>query len=366
MKRLLLCLPAVWLVLVLVGSAGAQDTVIYRNRSTGKEDRVVGTIEAESPRGITVKERKGAQTVPAGDVRQVIYRLRNVSPLDFRAPFGKEARALQAGRAETRRTLLEEALKGFQDLDAQVRDAPPAHRYVQFKIAEVRARLAQEDPGQRDAAIAALTAYKNDFPAGWEITSALKLLAKLQEDRGDGAAAGKTYEELASVPDVPPELKQESEVLVARMLVRGGQYAEAQGKLERVRAALSENDSRREYVEVYLAQSRLAQGHPEKVEGELRTAIRGSSDPNLKAVAYNVLGDYYLRQKRPEDAFWQYLRVDTLYNQDREEAAKALFHLRTLFDTVKNDPVRAKACADRLRGREFAGTAYQKRAEEGK
>src|SRR5438046_1273498 len=139
MKRLLLGLPAAWLVLVPVGPAGAQDTVVYLNRSTGKEDRVVGTIEAEGRRGLRV-------------------------------------------------------MGG-------------------------------------------------------------------QEDRGDAAGAGKTYEELASVPDVPPEVKQESEVLVARMLVRAGQYAEAQGKLERVRAALSANDPRREYVEVYLAQCRLAQGH---------------------------------------------------------------------------------------------------------
>jgi hypothetical protein len=367
MKRLLLCPLLAGLVLALARPAGAQDTVIYLNRATGKEDRVVGTIEAESPRGITIKARKAAQTVLAADVRQVVYRHPKVTALEFRAPFAKETRALQASRPANRRTLLDEALKGFQDLDAQMRDAPLAHRYLQFKMGEVLALEAQDDPSRLDAAIAALTAYKNDFATGWEITSALKQLARLQEDRGDAVAAGKTYEELAAVPDVPEQVKRESAILVARMLLRGGKYGEAERKLAQLRTTLSENDPQRAHLDVYLAQSRLAQGHPEKVEGELREAIRGSSDPNLKAAAYNALGDYYRQEKRPEDAFWQYLRVDTLYNQDREEEAKALFYLRTLFDKVKNDPVRARECARRLMEQRFAGSAYQKQVQgEGK
>jgi hypothetical protein len=59
--------------------------------------------------------------------------------------------------------------------------------------------------------------------------------------------------------------------------------------------------------------------------------------------------------------------VDTLYTQDRDEHAKALYHLSTLFDKVKNDRARAKQCADRLKDKQFAGTLYQRRASaEGK
>ena len=40
-------------------------------------------------------------------------------------------------------------------------------------------------------------------------------------------------------------------------------------------------------------------------------------------------------------AFWEYLRVDVLYNTDRYEHARALFHLSRLFREVKKDGDRA-------------------------
>jgi hypothetical protein len=82
----------------------------------------------------------------------------------------------------------------------------------------------------------------------------------------------------------------------------------------------------------------------------------------VRAAAHNLLGDYYLAKGQPEPAFWEYLYVDTLYTQDRDEHAKALYHLSTLFDKVKRDPARAKQCSERLKDKQFAGTLYQRRA----
>ncbi len=80
-------------------------------------------------------------------------------------------------------------------------------------------------------------------------------------------------------------------------------------------------------------------------------------------MAYNLLGDYYSRKGQAEEAFWNYLRVDAMYNEDIEEQAKALYRLTTLFDKVKKDPIRGKEYADRLQGTRFAGTTYQKLAK---
>ena len=55
--------------------------------------------------------------------------------------------------------------------------------------------------------------------------------------------------------------------------------------------------------------------------------IKGADDDKLKALAYNTLGDYYQQAKQPDEAFWNYLRVDVLFNQDREEHARALYNL---------------------------------------
>jgi len=154
---------------------------------------------------------------------------------------------------------------------------------------------------------------------------------------------------------------------VARSLLRGGKPADAEAELKGLAAKLSAADPQRPEVEVFLAHSRLAQGQLGQVEAPLRAALQNPADGAVRAAAHNLLGDYYQAKGRPEAAFWEYLYVDTLYPQDRDEHAKALYNLSTLFFKVKNDRTRAGQWAERLKGKEFAGTLYQRRlAAEGK
>jgi hypothetical protein len=359
--------PASLLAMMAVAVlAWAEDQVNYFDAAAKKEVELKGTIDAESPAGIRVKTKAGVKDVPSADVRSVIYGSQAVSALEFRAPLGKEARALLATRPAERQNLLEEALKGYRELDARVKDEPQAHRYLQFKIANALALQAKDDPAKRDAAVAALAAYKTDFPGGWEVVPALRQLAQLLEDKGDAAAASAAYADLAALPDLPKEMRQESEVLAVRLLLRGGKYADAETKLKALQAGLAKDDPLRTFVDVYLVQSQMAQGNPKQAEQRLQAALRGTTDNGVRALAHNLLGDYYRLQKQPEEAFWHYLRVDVLYGQDREEHAKALYYLAQLFDKPKNDPVRAEECLTRLKGAEFSGTLYQRRVSEEK
>ena len=76
------------------------------------------------------------------------------------------------------------------------------------------------------------------------------------------------------------------------------------------------------------------------------------------------MGDYYLKTTpaQAEEAFWQYLRVDVMYPQDRNEHAKALYHLWKLFDTVKGSKARAEQCYDKLTDKVYAGTDFNRKA----
>ncbi len=357
MRRLLLTAVAA----VLVAGVGlAQDAEVV---VAGKKARLKGTIQEEGPAGIKIKVGQEVLDLPALSIRQVTYKVKDVAQLDYRYPFGQEELAARPGvRPAERATRLENALKGFRALDAQVLGVPAAHRYVQFKIAEVLAVQAQDDSSKADAAIAALSAYAKDFPTGWEVAPALKLLAKLQEEKGDSAGALETYRSLAKVPGIPPDLRHESTVLVARALLRAGKPADAEAELKGLQAKMATTDAQRPNVEVALAQCRLAQGQLGQVEAPLRAALQNTSDAAVRAAAHNLLGDYYLAKGQPEPAFWEYLYVDTLYTQDRDEHAKALYYLSTLFDKVKRDTARAKQCAERLKDKQFAGTLYQRRA----
>jgi hypothetical protein len=348
--------------LALVGPARAQDIVTYWDRGVKKEQELRGAVEGEGPAGIKVRVRGGVKAIAAADVRRVLYKVAEVPTLEFRQPFGLEDRARLEERPKQRAELLQKALEAFRKLEQDCKGSPSAQRYVQYKAAEVQALQAQDDPRKAEDAIKALSAFVKDHKDGWQIQGALKLLGKLQEDAGNVEEARKAYEELAAVPGVPAGMKRESEVLVARLLLRGEKYREAEKKLTALEKELGEDDALRPYVLAYLADSRMGRGDLKGVEVQLKRAARAGGDNKLRAVAYNLLGDYYRRRDRPEEAFWQYLRVDALYPDDAEEHAKALYYLRGLFDKVKRDPVRARECAARLMEKRLAGTAYQKKA----
>jgi hypothetical protein len=353
------------LVVAVVGASRA-DTVHFIDRATKKEKTYVGTIQEESLAGIKIKLRSGknppVMTVPPGDVTYVVYETKDVDAVSYRAPFRKEDRARLEANPKKRVPLYLAAIDGFRTLEGQLRGRPAARRYMQYKIAEVTVQLAKDDPTKKDEAIKLLAEYKKDNPAGWQILSVLKTLAKLQEDAGRTDDARKTYEELAEVPGVPAELKQESEILVGRLLLRGGKYNDAEARLKKLADTLSAGDAQKPFVDAYLAESRISQGNPASVEKQLQDLVRNNTDARLRGVVFNLLGDHYRKRNELDKAFWSYLRVDAMYNDDAEEQAKALYHLATLFDKKKNDRVRAKECAARLKTPRYDGTLYQKLA----
>ncbi len=347
----------------LAGLVAAQDTVTYHDRVTKKNDaQVTGVIQGESARGIKIKVREGknevVKEIPASDIQQVQYKVAGVLPAEFRAPFSKEFRGV-AATGRSRDKLLGEALQLFLKLEGQLREAPNPRRYIQYKIAEVTAQLAQDDPTRVDEAIKLLTEFKTAHPTSWAIVPALKKLAKMQEDQGKPDDARKTYEELAQM-DVADDLKKEASILVGRLMLRVGKYKEAQKQLQTLADGMKPGDAQKPFVDAYLAEAKMGLDRLDGVQKELLSVIRASNDTRLRGVAYNLLGDYYRRRGQLEDAFWAYLRVDAMYNEDAESQAKALYRLADLFDKVKKDPIRGKDCLQRLRDKRFAGTTYQK------
>jgi hypothetical protein len=364
--RLLRTVLAGVLVLALAGLTWAQDIVTYKNHKTKKDDSYRGTIQEEAPGGIKIKVKDGKEMVvkrvPTRDIVSIYYQTAEVDKLTFTRPIGKQERARLSSKAERAR-LLTEVTDLYTQLKDQLRTRPTARRYIEYKLTEVAVMQAQDDPTKVDTAIKMLSDFKKDNPGSWQIIPVLKALARLQEDTGKADDARKTYEELAEVPDVPAELKQESQILVGRLLLRSGKYIDAEKKLEKLAASMSAGDAQRPFVQLFLLESQIGQDKKEGVEKQLIEVIRGNSDIRLRGTAYNLLGDFYRKNGRALDAFWSYLRVDAMYNEDPEEQAKALYYLSLLFDKEKKDPIRGKECATRLEDKRFAGTTYQKMAK---
>ncbi len=356
-------------VLIGGGALWAKDTVYVRQPGQKKDEIVSGTIQEETPAGIKLKTDKGeVKNIPTLHIRAVDYGegIDAVGRVDYHSGDAKLDRALLETTAKKKADGLESALLAFRELDSndKLHRIPSVHRYFQYRIAQTMALLAQDDISRRDAAFTVLNDYKTAFPDGWEIVPALQLLASLQEEKGDTEAASKTYADLAELPGISAAMKLQSQLKGARLLLRALKFRAAEAKLKQIQSALPADDPQRAFVEVYLIQSRIAQkGNLNGLDKKLEQLLRTTNDGALRALAHNALGDYYRAQGDNAQAFWEYCKVDMLYNQDKEEHAKALYYLSQLFDKPpRNDRDRAEEFRIRLKSPQFDGTLYQRLA----
>jgi hypothetical protein len=351
----------------------AKDTVYVRQPGKKKDEVVSGIIQEETPAGIKLKSEKGeVKVIPALHIRAVDYGegVDAVGVLDYRAGDSKLAHALQEATARRKAEGLESALLAYRGLDSndRLRRLASVRRYLQYRIAQTTALLAEGDLSRRDAAFTALNDYKTAFADGWEIVPALQLLASLQEEKGDTEAAGKTYANLSELPGISADMKLQSQLKGARLLMRALKFSEAEQRLKQVESVLTADDPQRSFVEVYLIQSRIAQkGKLDGIDKKLEQIVRTGKDGSLRGLAHNSLGDYYRIKGDNAKAFWEYLFVDMLYNQDKEEHAKALYYLSQLFNKPpRNNRDRAEEFLTRLKSPQFDGTLYQRLAASAK
>jgi hypothetical protein len=359
----------VWAALALaapLARAQTSDSVVYVDPKTNKQEEVKCTLQEETPAGVTFRQGSATKTVPALNVVDVLYE-KSVGAgnlITYRKAQREKDKMLQpTADADSRKKSFQEALAAYRELAEMVKESKAAKRHMRYCVARLLAQRSEDDPEQAEPAIAELKKFLADSGDGWQVVQASRLLGQLQEARGDLAGAQKTYEQLAARDDVPKETRQEADIFVARMLIRGNKAAEAQAKLEKLARALPPTSPEAPKVQVYLAQCDVATGKLDAAEKKLKGMLAGDLEGGVKGLVYNALGDVARQKGKAEDAFWDYLWVDVVYNQDKHEQAKALYYLSKLFADVKNDPARAQQCRKRLlEEKEFLGLDYQKLA----
>jgi tetratricopeptide (TPR) repeat protein len=215
------------------------------------------------------------------------------------------------------------------------------------------AHLALSGSGDPRAAGTALFDYLKTNKDSYHFYEANELAGDLLMAMGRYDQAAPYYSELSSAPW--PDYKMKAAVALGKVLLAQGKYDEA---LRQFDTALK-IDPKGKPVE---AQVLAAQVGKAKSLVELDRASEGiklltdaieqapAENNQLYAVAYNALGQAYLKMKQPQEALYAYLHVDVLYNQSPEQHAEALYHLKDLWNQV-NKPDRAKEAADTLKTR---------------
>jgi hypothetical protein len=369
MTRLLTAVALfVSLALLSASAARAQDKVRYFDRKTQKNVEKSGNVTEESAAGITLKAAGEPKPVaiPAGDISEIDYAVQDgdkFGRIEWNRPNNYMRNARAATAPAKRREWLEKALEDYRTLVPLVKGDKKLTRHVQFSMAEALALEAEADPKQLGPAIEAVKKFKTDHGNGWQLVKATKLLIRLLDQKGDEEGVQAAYAELADNEAAPKDVRLEFGMLSVGNLIRKNKFADAAAKARAIKDAMAPDDPQLQKVKVYLAACNLAAKKLDGVEKELDEVVKSGADSDVKAMARNTLGDYFLAKNDKEKAFWEYLWVDVHYNQDREQLSRALYNLSKLFVEVRQDKVRAKECLDRLSDeKQFGGLEYHRKA----
>ena len=143
-------------------------------------------------------------------------------------------------------------------------------------------------------------------------------------------------------------------------------YEQAQAKLTAMLQGAEKADALR--VRIALAECKAALGKQEEAIKDIDAVAKEAGDDTaMKAVVHLGRGDCFRLNKQFREAMWDYLWVDVVYNQDREQHARALYFLQECFDGMKDtDPTaaaKAKDCREKLQSDpRLKDTRYQKLA----
>jgi TolA-binding protein len=318
-----------------------QDKVERRDKKAGKVV-VNGKILEETAGGVKVKLAGvgGEQSIPSSEILRVTY---GDMPSQAAIELGKMAPAEDARDFPT-------LLKGYETIQAlpQVKTAPaPVRRYVDYRVASLRAAVAEGDE-QAKAAVKGLTDFLTAHPEGWEYPHAARQLGRLQADTGDYAGATKTFEALEKAANLPAEFKADATAALIDIAFQSEKYDAGRTRVDAVAKDANAPPPLKARVTLYQLGLEGAEARdPGPVIKKIEDAIGKATDPSLKALGYNVLGDIYLAKKQNRDAMWSYLWVDVVFNQDRGEHLKAMTRLVKIFDQ-DNDKEKAQLYRDKL------------------
>jgi tetratricopeptide (TPR) repeat protein len=320
---------------VLITAAARADEVVLVPDSTFKVPggKLVGQITSETPNAVKIKPTTGAeQDVPVDQIESVTYTGQPASlPL-----------------AETREAngALAEALDLYKKAAGEAGNRPYIAQAAQFGQARVLYELSKADPARTDEAIAALDAFVKANRSSRHLGPALEALARLSLNKGQTDRAEQALHGLSAIPWAADR----AAVLKARVLAGRGKNDEALQVLDQLVASAPRGSARSDEARLARGELLAAAGQFAEAEKAIREVIADTppEKADFQAVAHNALGDCLRASGKQKDALFAYLETDILYDQDKEQHARALFQIAQLWRDLKQ-PARADEVMGRLR-----------------
>ncbi len=348
----------------LAQQANAPDRVYYIDKKDGSIRDLEATVKA-SPTGyqITPINDKKVITVSAADLVRVV---------PGNIPGYERAAIMEPVSLETKKEW-EKARIGHAEMLKKATGAPEkVRKYLEFRQAICAAHAADEvaddaaASAKTEEAVRLLESFLVVNKTGWDVWPVGPTCARLQitshERKKDGDKesegrrlfdeAARSWGKVARAADLSPDLRLEAALQEIDLKIRARLFADARGLIDDAMKTAPAGAAKDRLAIYQLAVKFGDTTTPLAGKDPIEAEIAKTKDAHVRAAGYGMLGELYLIADKPREAMWQFLWVEVVYNQDREEVIKALARLSDAFrlqgDEEKSKSFREKA--RRMRG----------------
>ncbi|MDD3469421.1 MAG: hypothetical protein PHE53_05500 [Thermoguttaceae bacterium] len=338
----------------MVASLPAADTVI----PTGTGKRIEGNVTTANSQAVVIKDSNATEpiTLKPSAVSEIVWNREPTQLGTVRTAMRKQdwsTAFTTIDRLDLQGTERKELVAEFEYLEAFITSKLvlttgeftmiPRGEKTEVTLA---GSAALEEAGKR------LLNFLKQYPDNWHAFTATMTLAEVLTAVGKYPAAQTYYQKADAVATSEAE-KIRAAFQIARVQAVSGKNDEAIQQFDKV---LNLPDSKNPELRSMKLQSRLgktrllAATDPQtalKTTDELLAEVTKSASeipeaeqPSVLAQCWLIRGLVLESQKKPEEAMYAFLRVDTLYSGDRLAHAEALSHLVVLLENAKR-PERA-------------------------
>ena len=351
-RGLVVAVAVVLLLEVAAGQTGTLDKVVVRDtKKEGAAKTYEGTLVLDKAGLRVMGGEKADKLVAAIDPADIL----KFTPGELAGVDRTAVLALISSEEKKTKKDYEAARLGYADLVKKAAGAPErSKRYLEFKVAQMTSKVADETPddegwaAQADAAVKAWDAFLAQYKTGWEAWMGTRAYARLlaELNRYDQVAAA--WAALGKAGELPPNLVLEAALQVIDAQVRGKAAAAAEVAARNLTKDAPPGSAKDKLAIYEAAAKAIAGGDPLSGLKDIEDRIAATKDPGVRAVGHGMRGELYLRGNKPREAMWEFLWVETVYNADKDEVVKAMARLVDVFKAL-TDEDRARAYRDKIR-----------------
>ncbi len=334
-----------------VSAQNAPDAVTVRDRKDNSTKTISGLLKV-GPTGFqVVSGEKGEKVVtvnPDDIVKFVIGDLPGVDRNSVLAASGKEEKKEYDGARTIYQDLLKKA--GLQER---------SKRHLEYKKVMMTNKIVDDldEKAWKEKAEACVGDWKQfllaeDTKFGWEQWPAARACTRLQIELGKFDDAALTWGRVSKNTNMPPDARVEAAIQEIDLQIRGKAYSAAVTSCaELLKTAAGIKKDRLVIYEI----AAKAGGDGKPLDGieKIKAEMNKTKDPSVHATGFSMMGELYLAGSKPRDAMWMFLWVETVVNQDKDEAFKALARLADMFE-AQMDEDQARKYREKLK--RFRGT----------